>query len=107
MSSTPSSYYNSKIRGSKIKLLSEDESLILIALSFIWMKTKKKVEFCHFQEGRARISYKKNEGRLYFDLQESLSEHVVNNVLHIFQNNIVTGQFCPLFYHLLLEYFFF
>src|SRR5579864_2681268 len=77
MSSTPSSYYNSKIHGSKIELSSEDKSSILTALSFIWMKTKKKVEFCHFQEGRARISYKKNEGRLYFDLQESLSEHVI------------------------------
>ncbi|UZN99373.1 uncharacterized protein OCT59_000650 [Rhizophagus irregularis] len=46
MSKTPSSALNLKIRGKKVELLPEDEELI-------------------------SLSFKKNEGRVYFDLQES------------------------------------
>ena len=69
-----SSAFNSRIRGKKVEFLSEDEEkLISIALSLIWLKPDKKIDSCVFEKERVRISYKKNEGRVYFDLQESLS----------------------------------
>jgi len=52
----------------------DDENLILSALSLIWIKTNKNVESCHFNQDRVRMSFKKNEGCVYFDLQETLSD---------------------------------
>ena len=72
MPKTPSSTFNSKIRGNKkIDLSSENYNLISTALSFIWIKTEKKVESCNFEQDRVRLSYSKNLGRAYFDLEES------------------------------------
>ena len=103
-----SSSLNSKIRGKKIEFFSEDENLISIALSLIWLKTNKKIESCIFEKDRVKISYKKNEGRVYFDLQESLSGftfidkvkrfpslrfYCVGFCLLLFH----FGQFCPFF----------
>ncbi|GBC39336.2 hypothetical protein GLOIN_2v1875277 [Rhizophagus irregularis DAOM 181602=DAOM 197198] len=71
MSKTPSSAFNLKIRGKKVELLPEDEELISLALSIIWTKSNKKIESCNFDQDKVRLSFKKNEGRVYFDLQES------------------------------------
>ncbi|UZO14004.1 uncharacterized protein OCT59_005475 [Rhizophagus irregularis] len=72
MSKTPSSALNLKFRGKKVELLPEDEELISLALSIIWTKFNKKIESCNFdQDNKVRLSFKKNEGRVYFDLQES------------------------------------
>ena len=80
MSKTPSSALNSKIRGRKVEFLSEDdERLITIALSLVWIKTKKKIELCNFDQDKVRLFYKKNEGRVYFDLDESLSSFTFIN----------------------------
>ena len=68
-----SSCLNSKIRGKKIFLSDDDENLISNALSLVWIKTNKKIQLCFFEEGRVKIEYKKNEGRIYIDLQ-SLSD---------------------------------
>ncbi|GBC33225.2 hypothetical protein GLOIN_2v1875277 [Rhizophagus irregularis DAOM 181602=DAOM 197198] len=71
MSKTPSSALNLKIRGKKVELLPEDEELISLALSIIWTKSNKKIESCNFDQDKVRLSFKKNEGRVYFDLQQS------------------------------------
>ncbi|CAB5185092.1 unnamed protein product [Rhizophagus irregularis] len=71
MSKTPFSALNLKIRGKKVELLPEDEELISLALSIIWTKSNKKIESCNFDQDKVRLSFKKNEGRVYFDLQES------------------------------------
>ncbi|GET63635.1 hypothetical protein GLOIN_2v1875277 [Rhizophagus irregularis DAOM 181602=DAOM 197198] len=71
MSKTPSSALNLKIRGKKVELLPEDEELISLALSIIWTKSNKKIESCNFDQDKVRLSFKKNEERVYFDLQES------------------------------------
>ncbi|CAB4403359.1 unnamed protein product [Rhizophagus irregularis] len=73
MSKTPCSVLNSKIRRKKVYLPDDDESLISTALSLVWTKTDKKIDSCTFEQDRVRMSYKKNEGRIYFDLEESLS----------------------------------
>ncbi|CAB5191583.1 unnamed protein product [Rhizophagus irregularis] len=73
MSKTPCSVLNSKIRGKKVYLPDDDESLISTALSLVWTKTDKKIDLCTFEQDRVRMSYKKNKGRIYFDLEESLS----------------------------------
>lgn len=58
----------------------EVDDEILSALSFIWIKTNKQVETCYFDQGRVRMSFKKDEGCVYFDLQESLSDFTfINN----------------------------
>lgn len=62
-------------KGKKI----DDENLILSALSLIWIKTNKKVESCYFDQDRVRMSFKKNEECVYFDLQESLSGFTIIN----------------------------
>ncbi len=62
-------------KGKKI----DDENLILSALSLIWIKTNKKVESCCFDQDRVRMSFKKNEECVYFDLQESLSDFAIIN----------------------------
>ena len=62
-------------KGKKI----DDENLILSALSLIWIKTNKKVESCYFDQDRVRMSFKKNEECVYFDLQESLSDFAIIN----------------------------
>src|ERR1700722_6533154 len=122
MSKTPSSTLNSRIRGKKVEFLSDDdEKLITRALSFVWIKTNKKIEACNFDQEKVKVSYKKNEGRVYFDLDESLlSFTFINKVTTLstcslcfvsFLDTIflyfvsfsgqfiffVSGQFCPLF----------
>lgn len=73
---TPSTHFNSKIRGKKIELTGKDNKLVSNALSLIWNKTNKKVDTCRFEKDMATVTYLKNEGRLYFDLfeQESLQD---------------------------------
>lgn len=97
-----SAQLNSKIRGQKIEFSSdEDENLILIALSLIWLKTNKKIESCIFEKDRVKISYKKNEGRVYFDLQESLSGFTFIDKVKRFPSLSLLlfhfGQFCLIF----------
>ena len=79
MSKTPSSTFNAKVRGKKVLLSDDDENLISTALSLIWIKTNKRIESCIFDKDRVRISYKNNEGRAYFDLQESSSSFTFIN----------------------------
>src|SRR3984957_3500539 len=122
MSKTPSSTLNSRIRGKKVEFLSDDdEKLIIRALSFMLIKTNKKIEACNFDQEKVKVSYKKNEGRVYFDLDESLSSFTfINKVTTLstcsfrfwttlstfslyfvsFSGQFiffVSGQFCPLF----------
>ncbi|GBC10829.1 hypothetical protein RclHR1_09930004 [Rhizophagus clarus] len=61
MSKTPCSVLNSKIRGKKVYLPDDDESLISTALSLVWTKTDKKINSCTFEQDRVKMSYKKNE----------------------------------------------
>jgi hypothetical protein len=96
-----SAQLNSKIRGQKIEFSSdEDENLILIALSLIWLKTNKKIESCIFEKDRVKISYKKNEGRVYFDLQESLSGFTfIDKVKRFPSLRFYCVIFCLLLFH--------
>jgi len=77
---TPSATFNSKIRGKKIEFAEDEENLISKALSFIWIKTNKKVKSCSFEKCRATIFFGK-EGRAYFDLvdREFLSDFTTEN----------------------------
>jgi hypothetical protein len=85
MSKTPSSTFNLKIReNKKIELSPEDHDLISTALSLVWTRTGKRVEACYFENEKVRLSYSRNEGRLYFDLQESLSVSTVS----MFKNKV-------------------
>lgn len=89
MSKTPSSILNLKAHGKKIFLPDNDENIVSIALSLIWLKTNKKIESCIFEQDKVKISYKKNEGCKYFDLQESQSNFtfinmVWDNFVHFF-----------------------
>jgi hypothetical protein len=95
-----SSFLNSKIRGKKIEFFPEDENLISIALSLIWLKTNKKIESCIFEKDRVKISYKKNEGRVYFDLQESLSGFTfIDKVKRFPSLRFYCVSFCLLLFH--------
>jgi hypothetical protein len=97
MSKTSSSTLNSRIRGKKVEFLSDDdEKLITRALSFVWIKTNKKIEACNFDQEKVKVSYKKNEGRVYFDLDESLSSFT-------FINKVTTLSTCS--YFLVLRFF--
>ncbi|EXX54051.1 hypothetical protein RirG_238200 [Rhizophagus irregularis DAOM 197198w] len=87
MLKTPCSVLNSKIRGKKVYLPDDDESLISTALSLVWTKVDKKIDSYIFEQDRVRMSYKKNEGRIYFDLEESLS-----NFTFIDKNNLAELQ---------------
>jgi hypothetical protein len=90
---------NSKIRSKKFVFSSEeDENLISTALSIIWEKTDKKVESCHFDKDKVRMCFKKNGGRLYFDLQDKTFENVINKVFSLFLPSTFFGQFCPPFF---------
>ena len=90
MSKTSSSTLNSRIRGKKVEFLSDDdEKLITRALSFVWIKTNKKIEACNFDQEKVKVSYKKNEGCVYFDLDESLSSFT-------FINKVTTLSTCSL-----------
>jgi hypothetical protein len=101
MSKTPSSTLNSRIRGKKVKFLSDDdEKLITRALSFVWIKTNKKIEACNFDQEKVKVSYKKNEGRVYFDLDESLSSFT-------FINKVTTLSTCSLCFVSFLNTIFF
>ena len=80
MSKTPCSVLNSKIRGKKVYLPDDDETLISTALSFIWMKINKKIDSCIFEQDRARILYKKKEGRVYFELESLSNITFINKV---------------------------
>ncbi|PKB97598.1 hypothetical protein RhiirA5_506537 [Rhizophagus irregularis] len=73
MSKTPCSVLNSKICEKKVYLSDDNESLISTALFLVWTKTDKNIDLCTFEQDRVRMSYKKNEGHIYFDLEESLS----------------------------------
>ncbi|PKY33791.1 hypothetical protein RhiirB3_452995 [Rhizophagus irregularis] len=72
MLKTPYSVLNSKIRRKKVYLPDDDESLISTVLFLVWTKTNEKIDSCTFEQNRVRMSYKKNEGHIYFDLKESL-----------------------------------
>ena len=69
---TPSSVFNSRVRGKKLELNENDQSLIAKALSLIWLKTSKKVESCLFERNKVMVSCNRS-GRMYFDLDEELS----------------------------------
>ena len=119
MSKTPSSTLNSRIHEKKVEFLSsDDEKLITRALSFVWIKTNKKIEACNFDQEKVRVSYKKNEGRVYFDLDESLSSFtLINKVTTLSTCSFLfwstfflyyvsfSGQFCLLHFFLFLDNF--
>ena len=78
MSKPTSATLNSKIRGEKrIEFSEDDKNLISTALSLIWQKTEKKVEVCWFERDKVRLSYNKNEGYTYFDLNDQASDFSV------------------------------
>src|SRR5215469_8290217 len=96
-----SSFLNLKIRGKKIEFFPDDENFISTALSFIWMKTNKKIKSCIFKKDRVKISYKKNEERVYFNLQESLLGFTFIDKVKCFPSlRFYFGQFCPFFHFL-------
>jgi hypothetical protein len=70
---TPTSF-NSKIHEKKINDFEYNKNLISDALSLIWIKTDHKVETCYFEKNVVRVSYKKNEGYGYFDINDSFEE---------------------------------
>jgi hypothetical protein len=103
MSKTPSSVFNSKIRGNKkIELLPDDYDLISNVLALIWTKTEKKVETIYFEQDKVRLLLK-DGARLYFDLQETKNE-VMNWTIFIFLFFFYNffGQFCPFFFFFFL-----
>ena len=65
--STPSSVFNSRVRGKKIEFNEKDKSLVLKALSLIWAKTSKQVKSCSFERNKVTVCCSKG-GRIYFDL---------------------------------------
>ncbi|CAB5185949.1 unnamed protein product [Rhizophagus irregularis] len=95
MSKTPCSVLNSKICGKKVYLPDDDESLISTALSLVWTKTNKKIDSCTFEQDRVKMSYKKNESHIYFDLEESLS-----NFTFIDKDNLAELQYYKSLYEL-------
>ena len=66
---TPSSIFNSRVRGKILEFNENDKSLISEALSLIWIKSNKKVDSCLFEKNRVMLSCNK-VGRIYFDLVE-------------------------------------
>lgn len=80
---TPTSF-NSKIRGKKINISEYNKNIISDALSLIWIKTDHKVETCYFERNAVRVSYKKNEGYGYFDLNESFEEFSSDFMVNVF-----------------------
>jgi len=68
---TPSSIFNSRVRGKKLEFNENDKSSITKALSLIWIKTNKMVNSCLFERNKVTLSCKGS--RIYFDLVEDLS----------------------------------
>ena len=79
MSKTPSAILNSKIRGKKAFLPDDVENSVSTVLSYIWTVTNKKIDSCVFEQDKVRIIFKKNEGRMYIDLQELSSSFTFIN----------------------------
>src|ERR1051325_21740 len=82
-----------------------DKQLILKALSFIWVKTNKKVESCWFKRNKAMI-FMEEGGCAYFNLDEELSsDKVIVKFCFFFLISdagdlfflffVVRGQYCP------------
>ena len=69
---------STKILGKRLKFSELDKNLISNALSFIWLKTNKKIEACRFNENNATVTYINNEGHAYFYLDELLFSDKVN-----------------------------
>ena len=84
MSKTPATAFNSKIHEKRVELSSDDENLLSTALSIIWLKINKNVESCFFDQDKVRLTYGKNGGRVYFNLQESLSDITLINKVYFF-----------------------
>ncbi|RGB33658.1 hypothetical protein C1646_761497 [Rhizophagus diaphanus] len=80
-------FYSVLIYKKKVYLPDDDESLISTAFSLIWTKMDKKIDLCTFEQDRVKMSYKKNKGRIYFELEESLS-----NFTFINKNNLTELQ---------------
>ena len=58
---------------------SENNNLISRALTLIWKKSDKRVESCQFDKDKVKLSFKNNEGHIYFDLQdETIEKEVIN-----------------------------
>ena len=73
--STPSSVFNSRVRGKKIEFNEKDKSLVLKALSLIWAKTSKQVKSCSFERNKVTVCCSKG-GRIYFDLIDEKENQV-------------------------------
>ena len=84
MSKTPATAFNSKIYEKRVELSSDKENLLSTALSIIWLKTNKNVESCIFDQDKVRLIYGKNGRRVYFDLQELLSDITFINKVYFF-----------------------
>src|SRR6266496_3918191 len=84
MLKTPATAFNLKIHGKRVELSSDKENLLSTALSIIWLKTNKNVELCIFNQDKVRLTYRKNGGRIYFDLQKSLSDITFINKVYSF-----------------------
>ncbi|EXX53823.1 hypothetical protein GLOIN_2v1814732 [Rhizophagus irregularis DAOM 181602=DAOM 197198] len=78
MSKTPCSVLNSKIRGKKVYLPDDDESLISTALSLVWTKMDKKIDSCTFEQDRDNLAELKHYKSLY-ELYKSKYELVLNH----------------------------
>jgi hypothetical protein len=83
---TPSSTFNAKIRDKRLEFTEVDKELISKALSFIWIKTSKKVESCKFERNKVTICCSKGEGFAYFDLVdvENKVHYIYIIILYIF-----------------------
>ncbi|CAB5130775.1 unnamed protein product [Rhizophagus irregularis] len=78
MSKTPCSVLNSKIRGKKVYLPDDDESLISTALSLVWTKMDKKIDSCTFEQDRDNLAELQHYKSLY-ELYKSKYELVLNH----------------------------
>src|SRR2546423_1669083 len=74
---TPSAILNEKFRGKKLNISSLDIRLISNALSYMWLTTNKKIETCTFLTkdtgDTVKLTYRKGEGALFFDLHNENS----------------------------------
>ncbi|GBC20005.2 hypothetical protein GLOIN_2v1781828 [Rhizophagus irregularis DAOM 181602=DAOM 197198] len=78
MLKTPCSVLNSKIRGKKVYLPDDDESLISTALSLVWTKVDKKIDSYIFEQDRNNLAELQHYKSLY-ESYKSKYELVLNH----------------------------
>ena len=89
---TPSAILNEKFRGKKLNISSLDIRLISNALFYVWLTTNKKIETCTFLTkdtgDTVKLTYRKGEGALFFDLHNENSSDFMVRIVQFFSNFI-------------------